>query len=60
MITVDTANKTSNTIKSHRIKSRAECLKQYGSDYMIQQKVKSGELYEVGKAIYSVVAQNDF
>ena len=53
MNTVDTVNKTANTIKSHRIKSRAECLKQYGSDYMIQQKVKSGELYEVGKAIYS-------
>lgn len=35
------------------IRSRVECLKQYGSDYMIQKKLKDGELYEVGKAVYS-------
>ena len=35
------------------LKSRAECLQQYGSDYMIQKKLKNGELYEVGKAVYS-------
>ena len=35
------------------MKSRAECLKEYGSDYLIQQKVKSGELFRVGKALYS-------
>lgn len=35
------------------MKSRAECLAQYGSDYMIQKKVSSGELFKVGKAVYS-------
>ena len=35
------------------MKSRAECLAEYGSDYMIQQKVNAGELFKVGKAIYS-------
>lgn len=35
------------------IKTRAECLKEYGSDYLIQQKVESGELFRVGKALYS-------
>lgn len=35
------------------MKSRADCLKEYGSDYLIQQKVKSGELFRVGKALYS-------
>lgn len=35
------------------MKSRAECLDEYGSDYKIQQKVNSGELFKVGKAIYS-------
>ena len=35
------------------MKSRAECLAEYGSDYMIQQKVDSGELFRVGKAVYS-------
>ena len=35
------------------MKSRSECLQQYGSDYMIRKKVKEGELYEVGKAVYS-------
>lgn len=31
------------------MKSRADCLKEYGSDYLIQQKVKSGELFRVGR-----------
>ncbi len=35
------------------MKSRAECLAEYGSDYMIQQKVDKGELFKVGKAVYS-------
>lgn len=35
------------------MKTRAECLKEYGSDYFIQKKVKSGELFQVGKAIYA-------
>ena len=35
------------------MKSRAECLEKYGSDYLIQQKVKSGKLFRVGKAVYS-------
>lgn len=35
------------------MKSRADCSKKYGSDYLIQQKVKSGELFQVGKAVYS-------
>ena len=35
------------------MKSRAECLTEYGSDYMIQQKVNAGELFKVGKAVYS-------
>ena len=35
------------------MKSRAECLAEYGSDYMIQQKVNAGELFKVGKATYS-------
>ena len=32
------------------MKSRAECLTEYGSDYMIRQKVNAGELFKVGKA----------
>ena len=35
------------------MKSRAECIKEYGSDYFIQQKVDSGELFKVDKGIYS-------
>lgn len=35
------------------MKSRAECLSEYGTDYMIQQKVNAGELFRVGKAVYS-------
>ena len=35
------------------MKTRAECLKQYGSDYFIEKKVKDGELFKVGKGIYS-------
>ena len=37
------------------MKSRAECLAEYGSDYKIQQKVDAGELFKVGKAVYSDV-----
>ncbi len=35
------------------MKSRTECLAEYGSDYMIQQKVNSGELFKIGKAVCS-------
>lgn len=35
------------------MKTRSECLKKYGSDYMIRQKVEAGELFRVGKAVYS-------
>lgn len=35
------------------MKSQTECLAEYGSDYMIQQKVNSGELFKIGKAVYS-------
>ncbi len=35
------------------MKSRTECLAEYGSDYRIRQKVDSGELFRVGKAVYS-------
>lgn len=35
------------------MKSRTECLAEYGSDYVIRQKVERGELFRVGKAIYS-------
>ena len=33
--------------------SRAECLKEYGSDYLIEKSIKEGKLYRVGKAVYS-------
>ena len=36
------------------MKSRTECLKEYGSDYFIQKKVDTGELYRIDKGIYSV------
>ena len=39
--------------KMMKMKTRAECLQQYGSDYMIRKKVNDGELYEVGKAVFS-------
>ena len=35
------------------MKRRAECLKEYGSDYQIRRRVEAGELFKVGKAIYS-------
>ena len=35
------------------MKSRTECIKEYGSDYFIQQKVESGELFKVDKGIYA-------
>lgn len=35
------------------MKNRTECLKEYGSDYFIRKKVKAGELFQVGKAIYA-------
>ena len=37
------------------MKKRAECLEEYGSDYKIQQKVKAGELFKVGRGLYSEV-----
>ena len=33
--------------------SRSECIREYGSDYKIQQKIDEGTLFRVGKAIYS-------
>lgn len=33
--------------------SRAEALKEYGSDYYIQQKISAGQLFKVDKGIYS-------
>ena len=35
------------------MKTRAEYLKQLGSDYFIHQKLKSGELFHIDKGIYS-------
>lgn len=35
------------------MKSRSDCLNEYGSDYMIQKKVDAGELFKVGKGVYS-------
>lgn len=35
------------------MKTRAECLSEYGSDYKIQQKVDAGEIFRIGKALYS-------
>ena len=37
------------------MKKRVECLEEYGSDYKIQQKVKAGELFKVGRGLYSEV-----
>ena len=33
--------------------SRTECIKEYGSDYQIKKRLSAGELYLVGKAVYS-------
>ncbi|MBR2660407.1 MAG: hypothetical protein IKE15_03295 [Clostridia bacterium] len=35
------------------MKSRSECLREYGSDYYIRQKVHAGELFRIDKGIYS-------
>lgn len=35
------------------MKTRAECLEEYGSDYFIEKKIENGELFKVGKGIYS-------
>ena len=35
------------------MKSRAECLREYGSDYFVHQKVNAGELFRIDKGIYS-------
>ena len=35
------------------MKTRAECLKEYGSDYFIEKKIEKGELFKVGKGVYS-------
>ncbi|MBQ9252302.1 MAG: hypothetical protein IJ188_06685 [Clostridia bacterium] len=35
------------------MKTRKECLAEYGSDYKIQQMVEAGKLFRVGKALYS-------
>lgn len=35
------------------MRSRADCLAEYKTDYMIRRKVDAGELFKVGKAVYS-------
>ena len=35
------------------LKTRAECLKEYGSDYLIDKRIGEGKLYKIGKGIYS-------
>ena len=35
------------------MKTRAECLEKYGSDYFIEKKIEEGELFKVGRGIYS-------
>lgn len=35
------------------MKTREECLEKYGSDYFIEKKIREGELYKIGKGIYS-------
>ena len=35
------------------MKTRLECLEEYGSDYFIEKKIENGELYKLGKGIYS-------
>jgi hypothetical protein len=34
--------------------SREQCLKEYGSDYYIQKKIESGELFRIDKGIYAL------
>ena len=33
--------------------SRADCLKQYGSDYHIRKRLNTGELFRIGKGVFS-------
>ena len=35
------------------MKSRSECLQEYGSDYFVRQKISAGELFRIDKGIYS-------
>ena len=35
------------------MKSRAECLQEYGSDYQIQLRVNAGELFRIDRGVYS-------
>ena len=35
------------------MKTRAECLSEYGSDYKIRQMVDAGEIFRIGKELYS-------
>ena len=35
------------------MKTRTECLEEYGSDYFVEKKIEKGELFKVGKGIYS-------
>lgn len=35
------------------MKTRAECIEMYGSDYNIEKKIEAGELFKLGKGIYS-------
>jgi hypothetical protein len=35
------------------MKSRSECLQEYGSDYFVHQKISAGELFRIDKGIYS-------
>lgn len=39
--------------EAEAMKTRAECLEKYGSDYFIEKKIEEGELFKVGKGIYS-------
>ena len=34
------------------MKTRAECLEEYGSDYFVEKKIETGVLFKVGKGIY--------
>ena len=35
------------------MKSRSECLREYGSDYFVRQKISAGELFRIDRGIYS-------
>ncbi len=35
------------------MKTRAECIEKYGSDYYIEKQIAEGKLYKVGKGVYS-------